>query len=139
MHCVCLLFAIFSSPFAFCLNTRAVISLRSDDDYPANKSSLISSHIVLYVKVMNKFGRPYVRTYVIASCAYLCMCRGIPVNVAGRITTFPNTLWFILPPFATSSRKCIYYSERNLVWFNRVKRSRSVLIFAYISINILME
>ncbi|GFY29102.1 hypothetical protein TNCV_4722301 [Trichonephila clavipes] len=91
------------------------MSWRSEDDCPTNRSSLISFHVGLHVKVTNKYGRPYARTYVIASCAYSSMCRGLPVNVDGNMAILPNSFGLTLPSLKIVSRKWMYCSERNSV------------------------
>lgn len=59
---------------SFCLNTRAVISGRSLDDWPGSNSCVISIHFGLQVKVMDKSGRPYWCTYRSSHLARIRAC-----------------------------------------------------------------
>uniref|UniRef100_A0A8D8VYA5 Uncharacterized protein n=1 Tax=Cacopsylla melanoneura TaxID=428564 RepID=A0A8D8VYA5_9HEMI len=89
----------------FRLKIRAVMSCLSLEACPGKSNCFISSHAGLQVKVMNRSGRPHVLTNAIASCAYSCMCLGLPVNVDGRIVGLPNSVGSTLPSLATASRR----------------------------------
>lgn len=66
----------------------------------------MTAHCGLHVNVMNRSGRPNLRTYDIASW------RGLPTYVDGNIVKRPISL--TLQSFNIASRKCMYSSDRDL-------------------------
>ncbi|GFX63883.1 hypothetical protein TNCV_4345981 [Trichonephila clavipes] len=85
------------------------MSWRSEDDCPTNKSSLISFHVGLHVKVTNKSGRPYARTTATA---------GSDVVQSGRpiFDDFFQHLW----PYIGNNTENVVFQMVKRLWLIRI-------------------